>query len=119
MGMLYATGKRDRYMSRQSSSSELDKLRERVNELTASNERLRAEIAERDSSALAMLQSEQLLLALLNKVPVGIFATDTDGNFLFVNEVWSEIVGISLEQAVGQGWINALHPDDRENVLKA
>ncbi len=106
-------------MNRKNNSSELGELRERVKELTAANERLYAEIARRDSSALAMLQSEQLLLALVNKVPVGIFATDAGGNFLFVNEVWSEIVGISPEQAVGDGWINALHPDDRENVLNA
>ncbi|HTP65958.1 MAG TPA: ATP-binding protein [Geobacteraceae bacterium] len=106
-------------MDHQFNPTEMDELRERVNELSAANEKLRAEIARRDNSALAVLQSEQLLLALVNKVPVGIFATDITGNIFFVNEVWSEIVGIPPARAVGHGWIDAVHPDDREEVCRA
>lgn len=106
-------------MKHRSNSIEVDKLREQLNELGAANEKLRAELTQCRNSALAMLQSEQLLLALVSKIPVGIFATDANGNFLFVNEVWSEIAEIPPEKAVGKGWINAVHPDDRESVYKA
>jgi PAS domain S-box-containing protein len=68
---------------------------------------------------MALLQSEQMLLTLVSKIPVGIFATDANGDFLFVNEVWSELAGITPEQAVGKGWIDAIHPDYRESVFKA
>jgi PAS domain S-box-containing protein len=106
-------------MKQRSNSIEVDKLRKQVDELVAANEKLRAEIVQCHNSALSMLQSEQLLLALVGNIPVGIFATDADGNFLFVNEVWSEIAEIPPEKAVGKGWINAVHPDDRENVFKS
>jgi PAS domain S-box-containing protein len=105
-------------MKQRSDSMEVDKLKKLVDGLGAANEKLRAELAQCHDSALAMLQSEQLLLALVSKIPVGIFATDANGNFLFVNEVWGEIAGILPEQAVGKGWVNAVHPDDRESVFK-
>ena len=106
-------------MSRQSASTELKKLKDKVEELTAANGRLRTEIAESRKSEMAMLQSEQWLLALVNKVPVGIFAAEANGDFLFVNERWSEIAGMPPAQAVGKGWINAVHPDDRHTVFTA
>lgn len=106
-------------MNQQSNLVEVDKLKDLVNELSSDNEKLRSEISQCHKSTLAMLQSEQFLLALVSKIPVGIFASDANGNFLLVNEVWSEITGITLEQAVGKGWIAAVHPDDRENVFKA
>jgi PAS domain S-box-containing protein len=48
--------------------------------------------------------------------PVGIFLTDADGNCLHVNRQWCEIAGFSLEQALGRGWIHAIHEDDLERV---
>jgi PAS domain S-box-containing protein len=111
-------GKGASRMKQRSNSMEVDRLKKLVDELGTANEKLRAELAQCHDSALAMLQSEQLLLALVSKIPVGIFATDANGNFLFVNEVWSEIAGIPPEQAVGKGWVNAVLPDDRESVIK-
>jgi len=106
-------------MSQQSAATELKKLKELVNELTAANGKLRAEIAACRKSEMAVLQSEQWLLALVNKVPVGIFAAEANGDFLFVNERWSEIAGMPPAQAVGKGWINSVPPDDRDTVFTA
>jgi two-component system, NtrC family, sensor histidine kinase HydH len=106
-------------MNLQSNLVEIDKLKSHVDELSSANEKLRIEIAQCHSSAMALLQSEQMLLTLVSKIPVGIFATDANGDFLFVNEVWSELAGITPEQAVGKGWIDAIHPDYRESVFKA
>jgi PAS domain S-box-containing protein len=113
------TGKGAWRMSRQSASMELKNLKEQLAALTAANEELRSEYAECRKSEMALLQSEQWLLALVNKVPVGIFASEANGDFFFVNERWSEISGISPEKAVGKGWINAVHPDDRDSVFTA
>jgi len=106
-------------MSQRSVTTELKKLKELLAELTAANGKLRTEIAECRKSEMAMLQSEQWLLALVNKVPVGIFAAEANGDFLFVNERWSEIAGIPPARAVGKGWIKAVHPDDRDTVIAA
>ena len=50
--------------------------------------------------------------------PVGIFLTDADGNCFHVNRTWSEISGMSAEEALGRGWVGAIHPDDLERVAK-
>lgn len=105
-------------MSQRTSMTEMTEIKEHLAQLTAENQKLRREIAESRKSAVALLQSEQWLLALVNKVPIGIFASEANGDFFFVNRRWSEITGIPPEQAVGKGWVDAVHPDDRESVYK-
>ncbi len=55
-------------------------------------------------------------LALEAVVPVGIFYTDKQGSCLHVNKKWSEITGISAQDAMGDGWTKSIHLDDRESV---
>jgi two-component system sensor histidine kinase/response regulator len=50
--------------------------------------------------------------------PVGIFHTDAEGRCLAVNSRWCEITGLKLEEALGEGWAQALHPDDSERTTK-
>jgi diguanylate cyclase (GGDEF)-like protein/PAS domain S-box-containing protein len=57
-----------------------------------------------------------LLKALTVHTPVGIFFSDRDGSCMFVNERWCELTGLTFEEALGDGWSAALHPDDREAV---
>lgn len=55
---------------------------------------------------------------LTNLVPVGIFMTDTTGKTTFVNSKWSKITGVAKKDALGYGWIDAVHPEDKDSVLK-
>ena len=48
---------------------------------------------------------------------MGIFRTDIAGRCLSVNARWSEIAGRAPAEALGEGWSQALHPDDRDRVL--
>lgn len=50
--------------------------------------------------------------------PVGIFLRDGEGNCQDVNPRWTEITGLDITQARGQGWTTALHPDDRDRVIR-
>jgi PAS domain S-box-containing protein len=54
---------------------------------------------------------------LTNISPVGIFRARADGYTTYVNPKWCEISGIKAEDAEGYGWLNAVHPDDRKNIL--
>jgi PAS domain S-box-containing protein len=51
-------------------------------------------------------------------LPVGIYCCDPQGRCLFVNERWCELTGLSAEQALGDGWMQAIHPEDREKVCE-
>jgi PAS domain S-box-containing protein len=55
---------------------------------------------------------------LTNISPVGIFHTSSDGSTTFVNPKWCEISGLSMNEALGYGWLAAVHPDDIEKIKK-
>ena len=62
--------------------------------------------------------SEEKFRQLSATAPIGIYQSDNRGHWIYVNQCWNDISGLSFEQSVGEGWVNALHPDDREDVLR-
>ena len=62
--------------------------------------------------------SERRFRTLASSAPVGIFETDANGNCLFVNDRWCRITGMTPGTAGGEGWVRALHPDDRDRVCR-
>ena len=75
------------------------------------------DVTGRKQAEEALQTSELRFRTLTAHAPVGIFQTDREGNCLFVNECWCDMAGLSPEEARGQGWTRALHPDDRERVF--
>jgi two-component system cell cycle sensor histidine kinase/response regulator CckA len=61
-------------------------------------------------------ESETRFRTLAEAAPVGIFQTDIHGDFIYVNEKWCKMDGLSPEEASRKGWENALHPEDREGI---
>lgn len=51
--------------------------------------------------------------------PVGEFLTDSLGECIYANEKWSDTTGLWGDSVLGDGWINAVHPDDHEHVASA
>ncbi|MFV1995941.1 MAG: PAS domain-containing protein, partial [Verrucomicrobiales bacterium] len=45
--------------------------------------------------------------------PVGIFRIDLEGCCHYASPRWSELTGIAIEEALGCGWLDSIHPDDR------
>ena len=60
---------------------------------------------------------EAIFRAFAAHTPVGIFVSDADGSCIYVNERWCELAGLTPAQALGDGWLAAIHPDDRERVI--
>ncbi|MDZ8031007.1 PAS domain S-box protein [Nostoc sp. DedSLP04] len=78
-----------------------------------------ADINDRKLAQLALQSGQQRYQLLAEASPACIFHTDVDGNVLYFNQRWSEITGYSLESSLGTHWANAVHPDDREQLLLA
>ena len=55
--------------------------------------------------------------SLLQIAPVGLFCTDAAGQYQYVNQRWCHWAEMPAKEAMGLGWVNALHPDDRDRVL--
>jgi len=63
-------------------------------------------------------ESEERFRILSEAAPVGIFLTDSQGKCLYTNPRWQSITGMSLEKSLGAGWAAAVHPEDREKVVR-
>jgi PAS domain S-box-containing protein len=62
-------------------------------------------------------QADRRYATLAAAAPVAIFRCDARFNHIYVNDRWSEMTGRPIESALGNGWIDALHPDDRDRLL--
>ncbi len=75
------------------------------------------DVTERVEADLALQSSLARFRALANDAPVGIFENSADGSCTFVNDRWCEVAGMDPAPAMGSGWTDAVHPDDRDDVL--
>jgi len=62
-------------------------------------------------------ESEDRFRTLASHAPVGIFMSAPNGDSFYVNESWCAMTDLTPEEALGRGWLKAVHPDDREEVL--
>jgi len=64
----------------------------------------------------ALKGSELKFRVLAESAPVGIFTTDAQGLTTYVNPRWCLISQLSSEEALGNGWLKAVHPDDKDKL---
>lgn len=74
------------------------------------------DITERKLAELEIRQSEERFKAIFDNSPIAIYETDADGNCLMVNTQWCKFSGLTNEQAMGNGWQKAIHPEDRAHI---
>ncbi|MXP10389.1 PAS domain S-box protein [Pseudoblastomonas halimionae] len=71
---------------------------------------------ELEETVAALGESERRFGDLAGLSPAGIFRTDPYGFCTYVNEAWLGETGLSASQAMGAGWLDAVHPDHRQAV---
>jgi PAS domain S-box-containing protein len=55
----------------------------------------------------------------LSDVPIMVWMDDSDGRCDFVNRQYLAFTGRTREQELGYGWVDCVHPEDRESTLVA
>ena len=63
-------------------------------------------------------EGEMRFQTLTSNAPVAIFQTNLNGECTYVNDEWMKYAGMKFEEALGYGWSDALHPEDKERVLE-
>ncbi len=66
----------------------------------------------------ALRESEQRFRTLADTAPVLIWMSDTSKLCNYINKVWLDFTGRTLEQELGNGWMDDLHPDDLDPTLE-
>jgi PAS domain S-box-containing protein len=54
---------------------------------------------------------------LLELSPQVVWFAESDGKMTYFNPYWYNYTGLSEHRAVGSGWTDAIHPDDRDRVM--
>ncbi|MBB5694951.1 sensor histidine kinase [Muricoccus pecuniae] len=64
-------------------------------------------------------QGEQRLRSVLERMPLLVWRASAPGEWSWAGPQWSAFTGLSGEESLGQGWLAALHPEDREGAMEA
>ena len=62
-----------------------------------------------------LLESEARFRNMANHAPVMMWVSDPSGSLTYLNRLWCEFTGQSLEEALGAGAWDTLHPEDRQH----
>jgi len=74
------------------------------------------DITERKREHDELQRREERYRALVMATTSVAWATDPEGNFIEPQPAWERYTGQPWEEHQGSGWINALHPEDRESL---
>ncbi|WP_109121144.1 response regulator [Azospirillum sp. TSO22-1] len=67
----------------------------------------------------ALHQSEERFRTLVEAMPKLVWTADGAGRVDYLNRQWIEFTGVPAGRHLGDGWLEAVHPDDRGRVRAA
>lgn len=76
------------------------------------------DISERKRAEEELRRQEEVFRSLSASSPVGIFLTDLEGRCTYTNPRCQAICGFASEEALGEGWMGFVHPEDRDRVFE-
>jgi PAS domain S-box-containing protein len=88
---------------------ELAEVASSLNEMVASAQRARASLA----------ASEDRFRTMADGSPMLVWVVDRDRKATYLNRSWLEFTGRRLEQELGDGWADSVHPEDRERCVQS
>ncbi|HUQ82047.1 MAG TPA: ATP-binding protein [Gemmatimonadaceae bacterium] len=72
------------------------------------------DITAQKHAAEALAESEARFRNMADNAPVMIWITDATGACVYLNRQWYAFTGQRPEDALGSGWLGAVHPDDKD-----
>ncbi|MDR3543015.1 MAG: diguanylate cyclase [Desulfosporosinus sp.] len=74
---------------------------------------LRGKVQELEAKNIKITKSLKKYESILNNINEVIFQTDAGGLWTYLNRPWEEITGFSVEESLGNLFLNYVHPEDR------
>ena len=65
-----------------------------------------------------LIESEQRFRVMADSAPVLIWISGKDKLYTYFNKKWLTFTGRSMEEELGNGWMDEVHPDDLKNCIE-
>ena len=72
----------------------------------------------RKESQEALIESQKKYKSVIDNVTEIIFQTDKEGLWTFLNPAWTTITGFTIDESIGENFLNYVHPDDRQRNIE-
>ncbi|MDJ0673862.1 MAG: PAS domain-containing sensor histidine kinase [Calothrix sp. MO_167.B42] len=76
------------------------------------------DITEHKRSEDSWRESEQHFHTMADSAPVMLWMSGADTMYNFFNQSWLDFTGRSMGQSLGWGWLEGLHPEDRDLLVQ-
>jgi PAS domain S-box-containing protein len=76
------------------------------------------DVTERKQAGEALRESEQRFRTMADATPIMIWGSGTDTLCNYFNKPWLDFTGRTIEQELGEGWSENIHPDDQKRCLE-
>ncbi len=73
---------------------------------------------ERTQTEAALRATEHRFRLFADAAPAMLWATEADGSCSYLSRGWYDYTGQTESEGLGYGWLDAVHPDDRENARR-
>lgn len=87
-------------------------------ELREIHEAFQREFGARVASEDALSEQRAQWDAMTVATPLGVLAIDWLGQATYANEALVNLIGLTNDQCLGLGWLEAIHPEDRDRLLQ-
>jgi PAS domain S-box-containing protein len=76
------------------------------------------DISERKRAEAVLVESEQRFRYVTDTAPMMVWMSGTDKLCYYFNKTWLDFTGRTMEQELGNGWTEGVHPDDFQRCLE-
>ncbi|WP_340644375.1 PAS domain S-box protein [Phenylobacterium sp.] len=78
-----------------------------------------SDITERKTAETQLRGGEARVRALVDSLPQLLWSARPDGDFDYFSPQWIDFTGVPAAQHLGEKWLDAVHPDDRDDLRDA
>ncbi len=72
------------------------------------------DVTELVQSKMQVKESEAHFRQMADLMPTKVINADPAGNFIYFNEDWLDYTGLKIDELLKKGWIDLIHPSERE-----